>query len=380
MVATAMRADVQRVKFQTEREQAFMHELKQRVHGYFREQGISEKANGWMMLKTVVMIALTFVPYGLIMTGRFSPLVMLGLSVIMGVGVAGVGFCVAHDALHGAYSNNKRVNATLGMFFDIMGANGYLWKITHNVIHHTYTNIQGIDEDLEVSPLLRLSPTSEHRAIHRFQHFYALAAYSFSTLFWLFAKDYKYILQKNLGPYQNIEHPRAEIVKMLIAKVFCYLYMIVLPLMFLPIKPWQFLIGFLAMHLTAGVILGVVFQLAHVVEGPEHFVPPDEEMMEDSWLVHEMKTTSDFGRGNALLNYYVGGLNFQVEHHLFPRVCSIHYPRISPIVEEVARKHGIPYHSHKTFMDAVHSHWHMLRVLGRPETAGLNPPMEVVRA
>ncbi|HUP88166.1 MAG TPA: acyl-CoA desaturase [Longimicrobiales bacterium] len=364
-MATA-HADVRRVKFATDREEAFMRELKSRVQSYFTERNISDKANARMVRKTITMLLLTFGPYALIMSGAFSPVVMLTLCFIMGIGVAGVGFSIAHDALHGAYSSNRKVNAALGLMFDLNGANGYLWKITHNVIHHTYTNIQGIDEDLEVSPLLRLSPTSEHKPIHRFQHWYALLAYSFSTLFWVFVKDYKYLVKRDLGPYRNIKHPRNEVAVLFAGKVIYYTYMIVLPLVVLDISLLQFAIGFLALHLTAGMILGVVFQLAHVVEGPDHFPAPNEDpgLMEDSWLVHEMKTTSDFGRRNRLLNWYVGGLNFQVEHHLFPRVCSIHYPEISPIVEEVAKKHGIPYHSNPTFRDAVASHLRMLKALG----------------
>jgi linoleoyl-CoA desaturase len=342
-----------------------MNDLKRQVSAYFEERGISDKADGRMVVKAIVILALTFVPYGLILSGWFSPLTMLGLAIVMGTGVAGCGFCIAHDALHGAYSSNRRVNGILGLMFDLMGASGYFWKITHNVIHHTYTNIQGIDEDLEVSPLLRLSPESDHRFYHRYQHIYGLATYSFSTLFWVFAKDYKYILQKDLGPYRDIRHPRGEIAKMLVMKLVYYTYMIIIPLLVLDLAWWQFAIGFIAMHLTAGIILGVVFQLAHVVEGPEHF-KADGQVMEDSWLVHEMKTTANFGRNNRLLCWYVGGLNFQIEHHLFPRVCSIHYPAISPIVESVARRHGIPYHSHATFRESVRSHVRMLKELGKP--------------
>lgn len=366
-------AAFRRVKFATDREQAFMHDLKGRVQAYFAERGLSDKADGRMVFKTVAMLTITFGSYALILFGGFSPAVMLVLAIVMGIGVAGCGFSIAHDALHGAYSSNRRVNAALGLMFDVNGANGYLWKITHNVIHHTYTNIQGIDEDLEVSPLLRLSPGSEHRPIHRYQHIYALITYSFSTLFWVFIKDYKYIRQRNLGPYIDIRHPRGEVAKLFGMKLVYYVYTIVLPLLLLDITWWQFLIGFVAMHLTAGVILGVVFQLAHVVEGPEHFMAAGQETMEDSWLVHEMKTTSDFGRGNRLLCWYVGGLNFQVEHHLFPKVCSIHYPAISPIVEEVASKHGIPYHSHRTLRDAIASHLRMLKRLGDPSSIVESP-------
>ena len=369
-------ASIRRVKFATDREKEFMRELKERIAAYFDERGISDKADGRMVTKTVLVLALTFVPYGLILTGRFSPWAMLGLAVIMGVGTAGIGFNIAHDALHGAYSSSKRVNGWLGLSFDLMGANGYLWKITHNIIHHTYTNIQGIDEDLEVSPLLRLSPTSDHRWFHRYQHVYGLATYSLSTLFWVFVKDYKYLLQKDLGPYQNIRHPRAEVARLIGMKLLYYGYTIVIPLLVLDVTWWQFAIGFTAMHLTAGLILGVVFQLAHVVEGPEHFRTPSDDRMEDSWLVHEMKTTADFGRGNRLLCWYVGGLNFQIEHHLFPRVCSIHYPAISATVEEVARRHGIPYYSHPTLRASIRSHLRMLKVLGAAPPA---PAMEPAR-
>lgn len=357
------------VKFSNAAGGPFTRELKKRVEEYFARRGISDKANARMVFKTIAMLALTFVPYALILTGWFSPWTMLGLAVVMGIGMAGCGFSISHDALHGAYSSNRRVNAALGMTFDLLGANGYLWKITHNVIHHTYTNIQGIDEDLEVSPLLRLSPSSEHKPIHRFQHIFGFIAYSFSTLFWVFVKDYKYLFQKDLGPYTDISHPKREVAILFGMKLFYYAYLIVLPLLILDLAWWQFAIGFLAMHLTAGLILGVVFQLAHVVEGPSHFAAKEQEVMDDSWIIHEMKTTANFGRTNRLLCWYVGGLNFQIEHHLFPRVCSIHYPAISPIVEEVARKHGIPYHHHPTLRAAIASHYRMLKQLGRPQMA-----------
>jgi linoleoyl-CoA desaturase len=358
--------DTLAIKFPNKSASAFRQALKKRVDAYFKERGLSKHANGSMILKTILIFGLTFGAYGLIMTNWFTPWQMLGLAVLMGIGVAGCGFCISHDALHGAYSSNKRLNGLLGLSFDLLGASGYLWKITHNVIHHTYTNIQGIDEDLEVSPLLRLSPASEHRSIHKYQHLYGFAAYSFSTLFWVFAKDYKYLLKRDLGPYQNIKHPTSEIVKLIGMKIVYYIYMIIIPLLVLNVAWWQFGIGFLVMHLTAGTILGVVFQLAHVVEGPEHFTLQGQDSMEDAWVVHEMKTTSNFARDNRLVNWYVGGLNFQIEHHLFPNICSIHYPAISPIVEEVATEHGIPYHRHNTLGEAIGSHYNMLKHLSNP--------------
>jgi linoleoyl-CoA desaturase len=133
---------------------------------------------------------------------------------------------------------------------------------------------------------------------------------------------------------------------------------------------WQFAIGWLTMHLVAGGILGIVFQLAHVVEDTTHPEPDQAGRMSAAWMVHEMETTSNFGRYNRLLNWYVGGLNFQIEHHLFPKVCSIHYPAISEIVKATAAEHGIVYNEHATLRDAVRSHYRMLERLGRGRRAG----------
>ncbi len=366
-----------RVSFGCRDAAEFVAELKQRVGDYFISRGISDKANAAMIFKTVVVLTFTFGAYGLILSNRFTPWEMLGLAIVMGIGLAGTGFCVSHDALHGAYSSNPKINRIIGFTFDIMGANGYLWKITHNVIHHTYTNIPGIDEDLDVSPLIRLSPYSEWKWFHRFQHVFAFFAYSFSTLFWVFVKDYKYFLKRDLGPYRNKKHPKSELAVMLSGKALHYGYTIVIPLIVLRIAWWQFAIGYLAMHLTAGLILGVVFQLAHVVEGTAYPELPADGEMPEPWVVHEMRTTSNFARKNRLVCWYVGGLNFQVEHHLFPRVCSIHYPAISDIVREVAEKYGVPYNHHPTLFAAIASHYRMLKRLGReaagPEAIAMGP-------
>lgn len=360
---------VSKVTFDNSRAEAFVPEVRKRVKRYFDERDLSQKADARMVTKTVVLLGGTALCYGLLLSGLFSPLLMLGLCVLLGVGIAGIGFSVAHDALHGAYSSNQRVNQLLGYSFDLLGANGYMWKITHNVIHHTYTNIDGIDEDLAVSPLLRLSPGTPRRWYHRFQHIYCFLAYSFATLNWLFAKDFMQFAKKDIGPYTDKKHPPKEWATLVIGKL-AAVTLVVLPLFVLDIAWWQYLIGLLAVHLTAGMILGVIFQLAHVVEGPEFPEPDEHGTMEHAWLIHEMHTTANFAADNKLLSWYIGGLNYQIEHHLFPRTCSIHYPAIAPIVRETAREHGVPYHYNPTLRAAIKSHQRMLKRFGQPEAAG----------
>lgn len=364
------------VTFPNRRHSEFIDDIKRGVSEYCERRGCSEKADANMVLKTLAMLALTFVPYGLLLSNAFPPWAMLGLAIVMGIGIAGIGFSIAHDALHGAYSSKPWVNRLLGLMFDVMGANGYMWKLTHNVIHHTYTNIHGVDEDLEVSPLLRLSPHANHQWFHRYQHLYAFFAYAFSTLFWVFVKDFKYFFQRDLGPYKDIKHPISEWVILIVMKIVYYGYTLVIPFMVIDVTWWQFLIGLLTMHFTAGFILGIVFQLAHVVEDTVQPLPDEAGHMEHAWAIHEMETTSDFGRRNRLLNWYVGGLNFQIEHHLFPKVCSIHYPALSSMVESVAGKHGVRYNQHRTMWEAVKSHYRMLKRLGNPvRQAAVHPPL-----
>lgn len=354
-----------RISFKGKKGKEFVRELKTEVNNYFKENDLSRHANLHMYLKTATLLTLYFGAYGLIISGYFSAAGMLLLCFIMGIGMAGIGFSISHDALHGAYSSNNTVNRLLGYSFDLLGANGYIWKITHNIIHHTYTNIHEHDEDLEVAEFIRLSPHADYKPVHRIQHILAFIAYGFATLFWVFIKDYRYFLKPNLGPYENKTHPASEWVTLILTKIIYYGYMLVVPYLLLPINGWQLLTGFLVVHFTGGVILGIIFQLAHVVEETEHPTENEEGDIENVWMIHQMETTSDFAHGNKLLCWYIGGLNYQIEHHLFPRVCSIHYPQIAPIVRQVAEKYDIPYNYHDTFREAVGSHYRTLKKFGK---------------
>jgi linoleoyl-CoA desaturase len=281
----------------------------------------------------------------------------------MGFGMAGVGFALAHDGQHAALSKRPFLNRLAGLTFDVMGVCGYFWRLTHNRIHHMYTNIPGLDEDIDVTPLIRMSPGRPRRAIHRFQHVFAYPIYALLTLSWVLMKDYVYLFRRRMGPFEPVPRPRGIVATVLAGKLVNYAWTIVVPCLVLQPSLGTFLAGYLTVHLTASLVLSVVFQLAHHVEATA-YPQPAEGRVPETWAVHQLRTTADFARGNRLLGWYLGGLNFQIEHHLFPNICSIHYPKMSPIVEACAKRHRLPFHAAPSMWSALCSHTRRLRQLG----------------
>ncbi len=345
-------------------EKQFAVALRKNVNDYFKENHLSTKANISMVLKTIILVSLYIVPYIIILTIPMSSLIALGLVVLMGIGIAGVGMGVMHDACHGSYSKKHLVNNLLGGTLYLLGSNVLNWKIQHNVLHHTYTNISGLDEDINEKGPIRLAEQSPLKWYHRYQFMYAFVFYGLMTIAKLindFTNLFNYH-KKGLVKSQNKKLIN-EFIKMVFRKAAYLLIVLGLPLWLTDFKWYQILVGFFIMHWVASIILSFVFQMAHVVEGAEQ--PVLEEELNTDWHVHQLKTTSDFARNNKLLGWYVGGLNFQIEHHLFPNICHVHYSKIAPIVERTAKEFGIPYNLKSSFGNAFMSHIERLKVLGR---------------
>jgi linoleoyl-CoA desaturase len=270
---------------------------------------------------------------------------------------------VMHDAAHGAYSRRQWVNDLLAGSLYLLGSNVLNWKIQHNMLHHTYTNVDGLDEDIDHKGPIRLSENSKLKKFHRFQYIYAAFFYGLMTLVMLtndFVRLRRYSMMGLLKSQDR--NLKTEFVKMLLRKIAYLAVTFGLPLWLTSFGFWQILVGFFIMHWVAGIILSFVFQMAHVVEGAQQ-----ENSLQDidsEWHVYQLKTTSDFARNNFLLSWYVGGLNFQIEHHLFPGVCHIHYKKLAPIVEQTAKAYGIPYNLKPSFTAAFISHFRRLRELG----------------
>jgi linoleoyl-CoA desaturase len=321
-----------------------------------------------MVVKTIFMFSLYFLPLLLILSGTIiDPWTALGLCLLMGAGIAGIGLSVMHDANHGAYSEKKWVNNLLGYSLNIVGGNAFNWKVQHNVLHHTYTNIHDADEDISPRGILRMTPHSSWKPIHRIQYVYAWFIYGFMTIAWVFVKDFNRLLKYDKDGL--VKKQRSETGKewmiLIVTKVAYITYTLVIPILILTFAWWQVLIGFFAMHYVAGFILAVIFQPAHVVEGTEFPMPDSTGNIENNWAIHQVITTTNFANKSRLLTWYVGGLNYQIEHHLFPTVCHVHYRKLSEIVQATASEFNIPYKSLPTFAHALRGHARLLKELGR---------------
>lgn len=349
-----------------DKQKQFAYNVRKNVNKYFEENGISPKGDFRMVIKTIVMLSLYVAPFIVLLTIPMNAWFAVLLWVLMGIGVAGIGMGVMHDAVHGSYSDRKWLNKLLSGTLYLLGSNVFNWQIQHNILHHTNTNIDGLDEDIESKGPLRLSENAPLKGIHRYQYIYAFLFYGLMT-FAKLTNDFKQLLKYNRSGITRKSgiNPAFEFTKMIVYKL-TYLFVIIgLPIMLTDLAWWQVVIGFVIMHWTTGIILSTIFQMAHVVEGATQPMPDEKGVIKNDWAIHQLNTTSDFGRKNLFLNWFIGGLNFQIEHHLFPNICHIHYRKISPIVERTAQEFGLVYNLKPTFFNALGSHIRRLKELGR---------------
>ena len=343
----------------------FYQSLKSAVDDYFTSSKIKKTGNWKLYLKTIVLIGSAVTCYCLIIFGKLSALPAFAICALQGYFMACIGFSVMHDANHGSYSTKPWVNDLLGMSMNFMGASSFFWKQKHNIIHHTYTNVDGIDDDIAKSPIIRQCETQRWVPAHKVQHLYLLPAYALSSIFWVFSMDFvKYFTRKIYTTDAWKMSTKNHVVFWATKVLYAFFYM-ALPIMLFGFLPW--LLGFFIMHAFMGLTMSLVFQLAHVVENTEfeNIALDETKHIETAWAEHQIKTTSNFAMRSKIVSWFVGGLNFQIEHHLFPKVSHVHYPALSKIVQQKCTEYNLTYNYYGTFAEALVSHFRVMRQLGR---------------
>jgi linoleoyl-CoA desaturase len=345
----------------------FRKELHKRVYDYLDKSGKPVRAPFAMYRKSVVILAWIAASYiGLVF---FSTTWWQAafFAVSLALAAAGMSFNIPHDASHGSYSGNAALNRAMAFAFDLMGASSYVWHWKHNVLHHGFTNIPGVDDDINLAGLGRMAPMQKRHGFHRFQHYYLWLLYGLITLKWQLYDDYRDVIVGKVGT-RDIPRPKGlELILFIVGKLGWLSLFLVIPLSMHSLG--NVLLGYFAVNLMLGITVAVVFQMAHTVEEADFVAPPGpEERIQNEWAAHQVETTVNFAPRNAFWTWYLGGLNYQIEHHLFPSVSHIHYPDLAPIVEQTCKEHGVSYNSHPTFRLAIASHFRWLREMGRPVT------------
>jgi linoleoyl-CoA desaturase len=341
----------------------FQHELRRRVDHYFSSTGRRMRDSPQMYLKTAIILGWFAASYVLLVFFAATWWQAVPLAISMGLSIAAVGFNIQHDGGHGACSRIPWINKLMALTMDLTGASSYLWAQKHNIIHHTYANITDHDDDINVGLLGRLSPHQRRLAVHSWQHYYMWVLYGFLPVKWLFFDDFWNLITGRIGEYR-IPRPRNwDLIKLIAGKVLAFSLTFAVPLLFHPV--WVVAVFYAVTTVVLGVTLSVIFQMAHCVEEASFPMPQaDTGRIETAWAVHQVQTTVDFARGNRILTWLVGGLNFQIEHHLFPHICHVHYPALARIVEQACNEFGIKYVAQKSFFAGVASHFRWLRQMG----------------
>jgi linoleoyl-CoA desaturase len=350
------------------RDNSFQVELRKRVDEYFRRSGRRQRDCPTMYLKTGIVLAIFATLYLLLVLVAATWWQAVPLAILLGLSMAAIGFNIEHDGSHHAYSNYAWINRLTAMTMDLIGASSYVWHWKHVVVHHTYVNITGHDADIDVGVFGRLTPHQQRFRFHRWQHFYLWPLYGLNVIKWHLYDDFRDVILGRVGSQRMPRPKRWELVSFISAKALFLAMAFGAP--FLLHRIWVVFLFYSVTVTVAGVVVSVVFQLAHCVEEAEFPMPqPDSRSLENAWALHQVETTVDFARRSRIESWLLGGLNFQIEHHLFPRVCHVNYPAISKLVEETCREFGVKYREHVSFRAGLVSHFRWLRRMGTPTTA-----------
>lgn len=341
----------------------FFQSVRKSVDAYFKTHQLKRTGNWKLYLKAWILLPAAIGIYLFLLSGHYPWVIGILASVLFGLTLVCIAFNVMHDACHSSFSEKKWVNNLMGLTMNALGSNAFIWKIKHNVIHHTYTNIDGVDDDIAKSPVLRLCSTQKWMPIHRFQFLYMFVLYGVSSLAWAGGSDFINYFRRRIHHTPITRIDVKEHLIFWISKLLYAFFYILLPIYVLGWQPW--LTGFLVIHVTMGLSLSVVFQLAHIVEKTTFDVADGtHKIIGSEWALHEIRTTADFAPESRIISWLVGGLNFQIEHHLFPQVSHIHYAALSKIVRQQCELFGLPYNYYPTAWQALFSHVRLMRKLG----------------
>ena len=350
-----------KIKFKKDKQPEFFKTLQKRVNNYFSTNNISKKGNNKAYIKAGILLILYIsgIMSIYVSTSTFqlytSYLLIGSLSIFVALNIA-------HDAAHSTFSKSKKVNEIFLYTFDLLGANGYLWQLKHVHSHHPHVNIPNMDGDIKQSNLVRVFPNAPFLNFHKYQFLYMPFLYLFYTLIWLLVRDFKDFFNTDISGKPDIKHHWTQYVRLFLGKTIYISNLLILPTLLLPFSFGQVLLGFVLMNFTASATVAMALISAHIGEHSVYPAPDKDGLMPNSYIIHQIITTTDFATKSAVITHLFGGFNHHVVHHLFPNICHIHYPELTKIVKQTCEEFDVPYNLNPTLLDAILSHFRFLKI------------------
>ena len=351
----------------------FRKEVVRRVDEYLKANNLRTRDLPAMYAQSAIVLAWWLASYALLIASGLAgwgTLVSIAFALSFGLATACIGFNIMHDANHNGYSDNPKVNRLLGLTVELVGLSSFMWRQQHNVWHHTYTNVAGLDEGLEMDGWVRNSPRDYWQPKHKYQHLYAPVVYAMAGIGLLIGRNFQmYFTGKSGDTFVYPPMSRNDKITFWAGRFINLMLYLVIPALAFGVLG---ALGIFAItSIATGFVMALILQMAHVMTDVDFPEPTGDPLkIENEWAIHEVQTTSNFAPKNAVINWYVGGLNFQIEHHLFPHMCHLLYPQIAPIVEQTCAEFGVGYKSYPTFFGAVANHWLSIKEFGKkPEVA-----------
>lgn len=265
-----------------------------------------------------------------------------------------------HEAVHNTLFSNKRVNNWYVHFFDLMGANSYIWKVRHIKLHHNYPNVMGWDSDFEQSTVARVFPHAPFSKMHKYQHIYLPFIYPLYLINWLLLRDFKDFFNKDKLVWKVTTIPAIEYVKLFLFKAAFLFYTIVLPVLLMHISFGQAISGFFIMMFTASILSLLVLLSPHASTESEFPMPDEKGNMPTGWFLHQLKCTNDVKEDNWFIRFFMGCFNYHIAHHLFPSVNHVYYPEVTQVIRKFAAKNKLPYRQFP-LVTSLRNHYKLLR-------------------
>jgi linoleoyl-CoA desaturase len=323
-------------------------------------------ARRYLHLKAVVIAVLSLASYWVLVATSWSVLEKIAATLVLVVSLTAAATCVFHDGNHAAFSTSRLVNRLAGYTGDLLGASSWIWRFKHNNLHHGNTNMVGIDADIDQAPFARLAPAQPWRPWHRYQHLYMWVLYGFLTLQWFLISDFVDLKNHGIANQRFARQPRRrDIVMIAVGKLLHIGWAIALPLAYH--RWWIVLTFYLAISWTVGLLLATMFQLAHCAQLAE-FPAIDTARRGPDFIAHQLRTTVDVHcrtkLGARALHWLMGGLDYQIEHHLAPRLPHTVYPLVAKRLRRACTECHLTLHSHATPWQAVRSHARWLKAMG----------------